>query len=179
MKKNETEVKEAKNLKNLNLILENSSILVRKKMPADLSHEFGFNTQELGIKNKTGIEDELKIKYLIYNDSVPGINKCSRCHKTPKHKHVGLQTLKILSVWTAYEEVLCKIDPTNENEIELLGGIIEVMRKHFFHGKHVCSFPLCNIDEEFKAVMKEQEPTDALNDVQEMYKVQAKNQAGR
>ncbi len=166
---------------NVNLILSNSLISVGKNLTLDSNYEFNFNTDDFKIRNQTSLGKNLKIKYLIFNDLVSGKEKCCRCHKAPVHNHVGIQSLKILSVWDdgGYFEILSKIPAQNKEEINLLADIIEAMRKHFFHGKYVCSVPNCKVEEEFKVLKKEEEPTEALNDVQDMYKEQSKNQVRR
>ena len=157
-----------------NLILSNSHIALRKNLTLEAFYEFNFDVRDFKIKNQTSINSNLKIKYLIYNDVLKKDKICTRCHKIPKHRHVGLQTLKILSVWEdgGYAEI--RFETPEEKEFQ--NCIIKAMRKNFYHGKNVCSLPSCDIDAEFNSLKKEGEVVEALNDVKEMHRAESRNQ---
>ena len=157
-----------------NLILSNSQIDIRQNLTLEPFFEFNFDARDFKIKNQTSLSNNLKIRYLIYNDVLKKNQTCTRCHKIPKHHHVGLQTLKILSVWDDGGYV--QIDFDTPEKIEFFNGIIKAMRKNFFHGKNVCSLPSCDIDAEFKSFKKEGEAIQALNDVEDMHRNQEKNE---
>lgn len=161
-------------MKKKDLVLSNSNIATRKNLTLEPFFEFNFNAKDFGIKNQTSISNDLKIKYLIYNDVLKKNQVCTRCHKIPGHHHVGLQTLKILNVYDGAGYV--QIDFNDPQEIDFLNGIIKAMRKNFFHGKNVCSLPSCDVDEEFKSLMEEEEAMGGLRDVDEMYRTQERNE---
>jgi len=158
------------------LILSNSALAIRHNLTLESPFELNFNTKDFGIKNKTLISNELKIKYLISNEGTKKNQVCARCHKTPEHHHVGLQSLKILGVWDDGGYVEIKFNTPEEEKF--FSDIIRAMRKNFFHGRNVCALPSCEkqVEAEFKSLKDQAEVGEALNDVKTMHQEQERNQ---